>query len=597
MRVITILLLAVGRLGAVPLPSSSEKQRANMNGPWFYPSIHSASTAPAATNATTPTTAAKHVVAASPTLSATAHSASAAGSAAAAVSTAATNEPQPSDDSTPKPGAVKRAAQVGGFPDRVTAGIADGTCTHIEGGYIYTRSDDATYTAKVHRCAGGDLVHGGDLATPHSSCGLPAEAVKHGTLTSCVSSQPGSFVHRSWLFGPYLSTGGNDYWDMSAVSSSHPELAAASNSPYLAGWGLTFHDADTGEALGLPPIHGHHVSLYPSIGSKDAWIHEGSGGDGIGYHDFYKHGYKFPQFRGGFVLNLLAEDVRDANSPPLRWYANVSFTNMDAAETAGEHGTKVETLSSMKLDIASKSGSRFGNIEVPKDMDSFFIITGTWPTNGTIVFDVDRNWDLTSTHTHAHLFNQGWLFAGSPAELGLEDPTFGSATGCDSVPITNTRFASNVEMATYLQARCPSCFSQSFSRTNPDATTRLLCHISANMDEVDGRWYDRQMVPDCYADSIPIVKGQRFTQLVSFDGSKPTMPGYSAMDWAAEGYASQHVIWYMRYVDTGTTKQVELHAPFLLAENATFDEEHCAGDPEWLLYEYPTDRQLIERHH
>jgi len=195
---------------------------------------------------------------------------------------------------------------------------------------------------------------------------------------------------------------------------------------------------------------------------------------------------------------------------------------------------------------------------------------------------------LTATHTHHHLFQQSWLFAGTPAQLGLDDPTFGSATGCDPVKTKEqTRFASNGEMATYLQTRCPSCYSLTYSRTNPDAATRLLCQMHAHQAEVGGLWYDREMVPDCYANRIPFVKGQPFTHLVFMDGGKPTMPSYHALDWAAEGYASIHVAWYIRYVDADRTKVNELHSTMMLAENATFDENRCAGEPEWLQYVYP----------
>jgi len=636
MQVITVLLLVIGRVAAIPSPrhGSTEPEPlvpaaitsfdANINGPSFDPwfSSRSASKAPAATHATTatkPSTVAERVVATSVTPpSATEHAPAAvtvattradatypgatatpAGSVAAAMSTAATKAPQPTDDSTSKLGAVLRAAQVGGFPDRVTAAIAEGTCTQIEGGYKYTHSDDATFTTMAHRCNPDDELDYGDSPLPHSSCGLPVDAVNNGTLTNCVYPKVGGLQRQEWLFGPYTSTGGNDYWDHDVNPSSQPQLAElASRYPYYAGLGMTFWDADTGEQLGLPPIHGHHIEMVlgASVDPNNAWVREADGGDDMGYHDFYAHGYRLPKMED-FLMNILINDVREANSPPMRWYANVSFTYVDADVTS-KHGRKVETLSKMFLDLAALKGTRFSNIEVPKDRETFFIVTGTWPASGTIVHVKSKpsvygrnhsgtQADLTWTHTHAHLFDKAWLFAGTPEQLGLEDPTFGSATGCDAVPINNTRFASNAEMASYLEARCPTCFSLSYSRMNPDATTRLLCRLSAHMEEVDGLWYDREMDPDCYAESMRVVKGQPFTQLAFMDGGKPTMPGYHAMDWAAEGYGSLHLSWNMRYVDDESVKMNEVHLPLMLAENATFDEKRCFGDPEWLQYEYP----------
>ena len=588
---ITVVLLAI------PSPSSTPTQSlvaaainsfgANING-------H-------ATTATKPT--AEHVVDTSamtpPSAMAHAHAAVAVATTkadATSLETAATTTP------TCKLGPVRCAAQVGEFPDRVSAAIADGTCTQIKGGYKYTHTDDATYTSKGQRCDGksGTIVFGGDLTLPHSSCGLGVDAVMNGTLTNCLYPHVGGLLRQEWLLGPYVSTGGNDYWD-NDVDHTHLAVASSQHSS-LAGWGVTIHDADTGEELRLPPLHKHHIGLFQGASgdARSAWVKEGSGGEYVeyrGYHDFYRHGYRIP-LPQDLVANLLINDVRAADSPPIRWYANISFTHddgaarrddvvthMDADETDSKHGTKVETLGLMKLETALVAASRFANFEVPKNTDSFYVQTGTWPTSGTMLFG---NNDLTGTHTHHHLFQQSWLFAGTPAQLGLDDPTFGSATGCDPVKTKEqTRFASNGEMATYLQTRCPSCYSLTYSRTNPDAATRLLCQMHAHQAEVGGLWYDREMVPDCYANRIPFVKGQPFTHLVFMDGGKPTMPSYHALDWAAEGYASIHVAWYIRYVDADRTKVNELHSTMMLAENATFDENRCAGEPEWLQYVYP----------
>ena len=482
-------------------------------------------------------------------------------------------------EASTKLGALPKAYQVGAFPDSVTADIASGTCTQTEDGIKFAHADDVTFNTVGYACEAH--LSFGNFETPHSSCGLE-DATVLGKLTSCVYQEAGGFVREQYLLGPFESTGGNDYWDMDIVNL---QLAVASNYTYIAAWGVTMHDADTGEALGLPPLHKHHINLFDPTGRTK----EGSGGDVLHPNqpewNFYGNGTRLPWFRD-MLVNLLVNDVRLAGSPPLRWYANLTLTHIDPGVT-GPEGTELKTLSLLKLDTAEKSFTRFRNFEVPSKSDSFFITTGTWPASGELYADPGRIFSYT--HSHMGLFQESFFFAGTPAQLGLDDPTFGSTTGCDTVPINRTVFKSNQEMITRLSAQCPSCFSYSFSRNNPDATTKLLCHPRPNLEDVDGVWYDRYAELDCYANRFRIAKGQPWTLLAFQDGGKPTMPPYKTGTFASPGYSSEHTVIWLRYIDDEESPKVhELHQPFQLAKGSTYNETACQGGPMWDTFTFPT---------
>jgi len=498
---------------------------------------------------------------------------------------------------TSKLSALPKSYQTGEFPDSVKADIASGTCTQIEEAFKYAHTDDVTFNTVGSACLQGIAGYEsfGEFESPHSSCGLE-DATVEGKLTRCVYKEAGDFVREEYLLGPFESTGGNDWWDMDIVDL---QLAVASNYTYIASWGVTMHDADTGEALSLPPLHTHHITLLDPTGRTK----EGSGeppSPNQPSWNFYGNGTRLPWIRD-MVVNMLVNDVRLAGSPPLRWYANLTLTHI-GPEVTGPEGTELKTLSLIKLDTAEKSTTRFLNFEVPSKSDSFFITTGTWPASGEVYADpvyADPGYadPVIFSHLHSHmgLFSESFLFAGTPAQLGLEDPTFGSTTGCDPVPMNRTVFKSSQEMITRLAAQCPSCFSFSFSRNNPDATTKLLCHPRPNLADVDGVWYDRASDIDCYANRFRIAKGQPWTVLAFFDGGKPTMPPYKAESFITPGYSSVHHIWYLRYVDDESPKIHELHQPLQLAKGYKYNETACVGAPTWVTFTFPTSTTRMIR--
>ena len=167
---------------------------------------------------------------------------------------------------TSKLSALPKAYQTGEFPDSVKADIASGTCTQIEEAFKYAHTDDVTFNTVGSACVAG-YESFGEFESPHSSCGLE-DATVEGKLTRCVYKEAGDFVREEYLLGPFESTGGNDWWDMDIVDL---QLAVASNYTYIASWGVTMHDADTGEALSLPPLHTHHITLLDPTGrTKEA---------------------------------------------------------------------------------------------------------------------------------------------------------------------------------------------------------------------------------------------------------------------------------------------------------------------------------------
>ena len=434
-----------------------------------------------------------------------------------------------------------------------------------------------------------NVVYWADDATfQNYSCGLTCGTFMDTSSTSCVQiSEDGGEAVQTFKVGPLTSTGGYDWWQLSGAISLYTFNTSATTIS-VAGFSVTFHDNATGELLGIPPILDHHTAfviylpdtnqyLPIGLGAGDGQCHDEVKGWPCLYHDWTELGASFPMWTA-LGLDMIARDVRPADSEPLTWYMNISVTLIKDPVVRD-----LKPIMKLFLRTAAKADTKFATLDVSTEEDSFTITTGQFPTGGVFIAgELPGQGELSNYHSHQELFHHAFIFAGAPEELGLADPSFKSWSGCDPVTTASAGFASNDEMLAHLESTSP----QSFSLNVPAAQkAKLLCKTHAGQVQVGELWWERRSTWECLDDTFNITAGQAFTTL-SFFGPKPNMPFMESLPQTTEGFAIEHNDWSFYYFpdDTSDKNLTVVYVPMISV--GAYNETRCqAADLNYLSQE------------
>jgi len=382
------------------------------------------------------------------------------------------------------------------------------------------------------------------------------------SLISCIQEVSSWKKVQTLLLGPFTSMGGFDWWQVMVTSGLKLE-GFGQGSAAISAYSTTFRDASTGVPLTLPPIHNHHSSLtwqspgYESISlpivfglaNGDMLCNDDPWGVPCLTHDYESKGFVWPLWTD-LGANFIWNDVRTADSEPMTWYANISITVVDttAFTKPVEH---LSTLYTHLAPLAAIDGlSRFGTVDVPSSEDSFIIATipDGWPATGDVI--VLEPQTFSYYHSHMDKMHYAFMFAGTPAELGLDGTSFLSSTGCDPVTTASAGFTSAEAMIEHLMGLCPSCFAMTLPPHN-DSAASLLCQVNSSAVQVGDYWWDRAGSFECAAGRFRVAKGTPITTL-TFWGDKPDQPHAPAEPLTIEGYSPMHSDFRLQFVAEGS---------------------------------------------
>lgn len=446
---------------------------------------------------------------------------------------------------------------------------------------------DASTVCDDHGTSIYPVLYWADDATfQNYSCGLTCGTFMDASSSSCVQiSEDGGEAVQTFTIGPLTSTGGYDWWQLGGLISLYTFNTSAPTIG-VAGFSVTFHDNATGELLGIPPIHDHHTafvgmfdSLYLPIGlgAGDGQCHDEVQGWPCLFHHWTELGASFPLWTE-IGLDMIARDVRPADSEPLTWYMNISVTLIKDPVMRD-----LKPMMKLFLRTAAKADTKFASVDVSTEEDSFTVTTGRFPMGGVFIAGkLPGQGEISNYHSHQELLHHAFIFAGSPEELGLADPSFKSWSGCDPVTTASAGFASNDEMLAHLESTSPQYFDLNVPAAQK---AKLLCKAHAGQVQVGELWWERRSTWECLDDTFNITAGQAFTTL-SFFGPKPNMPFMASLPQTTEGFATEHNDWSFYYFpdDTSDYNLTTWYVPMISV--GAYNETRCqAADMNYLSQE------------
>jgi hypothetical protein len=193
-------------------------------------------------------------------------------------------------------------------------------------------------------------------AAEHTRCGAPGLMVEGCTLEQaghevasnlnrCLTPLREHVQREDWLLGPFTSYGGNDWWHIKwKLETGSP---TDSQNIYLGGYGVSFRDNGTGEAIGFPPLHNHHTDCAHECNFRSPSFESGHTSenglfyfaqeaqdqvkgaapgqrireDDVVYYNFLSNNAVFPVWSEGWGGYSTAQDVRgkaSSNVPGVR---------------------------------------------------------------------------------------------------------------------------------------------------------------------------------------------------------------------------------------------------------------------------------------
>ena len=353
--------------------------------------------------------------------------------------------------------------------------------------------------------------------------------------------------------------------------------------------------SSSGDPIGLPPLHVHHIHLTPNSGLSWAsdilecmllgeafpdisviYAHHGDRqrleADAPATNGFVTFGEEYGEFvkrlHGPISCTGEINDLRPPQSEPIEWwYQSAIRVVQGAAADPGDAAMTRRPLSLHYLYNPFEIGldsqmSRFGTIKVHPNDDSVFYYSGFMPFPGELV--------AVDAHAHSGAFQRMFLFASTPQQLGMElvQPTHTwvpvqTASALRAIGIEPASEpadgANNAVLVRRMMARVASNGSDAVS-------PRLVCSAAVNQAEVrlarsERTLWDRALDLECAP--WRFEAGSQYTTVV-FHGSSaaPTPdqmrnePGlaYIAVSKATRPFANPpdntfpcHAHWFLSY--------------------------------------------------
>jgi len=398
-------------------------------------------------------------------------------------------------------------------------GLEDATALHYRnsGDYDYYQGVDLEPDhrpwpvdgARQYFSAGIDFSSGG-----MKNASLASGRLQVGECTApSTDGEVNGTWHTQWV-GPFTTHGGYDWTTVSWVDPAFIMRGRRrGESVGLAAHWMGPVDVQRKQALGLPPLHLHHVHMTASpddtflspffqwhhgrvIMTHGDWNFDGMPGEENGTVDAMGQDY-----RPAKVLKVLSDrpsinvevnDVRPAGSPPLQWYFQVTVLvvdNLDDARAAGHR-----PLSSIKTQAPDGEGMLVGGQTglvfpyfAPRTEDTMMYHSIRMPEDGEMVH--------VYFHAHQRTHQATLLFGGPPSALGL-DAIAAAGRHVSVLPTqvyTNTTGVAknNVQMRSLLEER-------SHVRGVP-----LVCTMEGRVQRLSGygfttpKAWDRAAYPSC----------------------------------------------------------------------------------------------------
>lgn len=291
-------------------------------------------------------------------------------------------------------------------------------------------------------------------------------------------------IWRTNKIGPFKSHGGYDWLQLSWADAMDIETRGVTVL-----LGNFFGALDTARVpIGNPPIHQHHVHMFPS---KPGSMHRTSALRTFEHHGDWQFESKstLVRFYAAWGLDLRGaglrvpslsvdvelNDVRPVSSPSLVWFYNI-------AVLMARNGSTPKLSMHRTVAPGQNCELQFCDVytfNVPMHRDTLLWYLGQMPYAGRMVF--------VKVHAHQRAFHGYLLFRGSPLTLGLS--SLGIITRDESenppfIPMStaSTPFISN------------ECAMKSLTRLLQDF---LICRATSNMERIAGVYYDRAAMSTC----------------------------------------------------------------------------------------------------
>lgn len=434
----------------------------------------------------------------------------------------------------------------------------------------------------------------------------PMNQTRHIQLAECELLQEDGGAYAFQRIGPFVSTGGYDYWQLGLRDVG---LLRAGLARHAGGLAVTSSFSGpvlpNGTALGYPPVHIHHIHISPEPGVKAKLMdgraipnHRNVNGGYVANLVLEQHGdYQCVEADGGSEcffervadgyakvvtspLDLEGElnDARAPGSAPLEWWYQV------AVRWRPYQGSGLRPLS-QHFHIGfgpynnSNQMSELAVFPVRSDVDSLFWYTGRMSQDGALL----RN----KVHAHNALFRRAYWFHATPSDLGLHyegllkssrtwTPKQVDELGLQSmatyaeetktVPIKELGFDTFDSLESHLtrnlaeaarrhDSRCQSSVqlqAQAANCTDDDRPAAICNAEGATADVVDPQSgltfsYDRRSPTCCRPWNFR--KGDIFT-VVGFMGPAEGRAGHGLGPWAPEApppKVPMHLHWVLHY--------------------------------------------------
>lgn len=490
--------------------------------------------------------------------------------------------------------------------------IADDGHTHRERCFVRALHGHPDYWDAIYTVSDQAFLDGMDRCPERPYRGLHCmpESALNSNFTTCTTAKANDGSYRiSHMVGPITTTGGFSWTEIDFTTELTDALNEAGETPPGTEWivsavAFTFHkgipptDGTAGEEMGLPPLHDHHFGYSVGFdenrlggvsfpGNGDIYCPNQKDGFECNARTFMDAGYyvlinESSRTHGGGIFN----DVRDADSPAMTWYLNITLSIISRDTVAERQLQPVERVQAMH---SYEQHTPFGTVSAPHDRESYLVAQGRWNFTGGLVTDGR----LSNFHAHMPMVNQSFLIAGSARELGLDDPRFYSSDGCTVRTTKDSGFKDNKELREYLVGYCPHCFDR-YNSSNADLSLRprLICMADAAYAEVGDYVYDRRPWLQCAQPLTPVEEGDVYT-IVSFLGPKnwtTYTEGKSSANYVfgggnylREGYSPSHTHYLMYGVvapGSSLAHDGSHYNALWGGDDLVFDSHYCGADDD-----------------
>jgi hypothetical protein len=394
-------------------------------------------------------------------------------------------------------------------------------------------------------------------------------------LMTCATNNTDGSKWAVQKLGPFISTGGYDWWQFSWNDVGRLSHVLKENPLGVYILESSIRAVDTkGVPLGFPPIHNHHTHVTREGQSYKyrkhykahthlpfEWFYEAHGDyqcrDQEGGVGCYIDGFEGHGKMVDYLMHIEGEvnDVRAVGSPPMEWFIEISFRWIPIASEQARD-VKPESVhvffSLGNMDLEASQQNQVTTFDLKTDGAPYmYWFYGKMGTSG----DMLRN----KLHAHSHGFESAFFFTATPEDLGLQHSHFkpeivpsGSFHLNRGTALKAAGFETQAQFRDYLfqkfneavQTYDAVCTNGAHSdprclRPRP----ALICEGWPDKEEVQGQLFDRRPPTCCNDWSFKEGDPYITVGIYAYDG----LPSAALGDPVIPEYYPEHLTWMMRY--------------------------------------------------